>query len=71
LALESTYLGEWNISSMASNRMFIGVNNDGRSGPNPSSPRWWNGYATKITIDNRPLTGEEVTAIYNATNPAA
>ena len=70
LALESTYLGEWNISSMASNRMFIGVNNDGRSGPSPWTPRWWNRYATKVTIDNRPLTGEEATAIYNATNLA-
>jgi hypothetical protein len=69
LPLESAYIGEWNISSMYSNRMFIGANNGGGATPD-SAAFWWDGYATKVTIDNRPLTGEEVTAIYNATNPA-
>jgi hypothetical protein len=69
LALESTHIGEWNISSMHYNRMFIGANNGGGTTPD-SSAYWWDGYARKVTIDNRPLTGEEVTAIYNATHPA-
>jgi hypothetical protein len=69
LPLESAYIGEWNISSMASDRMFIGANNDGASRPSSWNPAWWDGYATKVTIDDRPLTWEEVTAIYNATNP--
>ena len=69
LAFTTTYLGEWNISSMESNQMFFGVNNGGGTVPYGPFAFWWDGYARKVTIDNRPLTGEEVTAIYNSTNP--
>jgi hypothetical protein len=67
-ALGSTSFGEWNISSMKSNKMFIGANNGWGKEPSSSSPFWWDGYATKVTIDDRPLTGEEATAMYNSTN---
>jgi hypothetical protein len=68
-ALVSTYLGdEWNISSMESNRMFIGVNKGWGTNPYRDG-YWWDGYTTKDTMDDRPVTGEEATAIYNSSNP--
>jgi hypothetical protein len=68
--LVSTSLGEWNNSSLDSYRMFIGANNGWGTTTDSRLARFWDGYATKVTIDDRPLTGEEATAIYNSTNPS-
>jgi hypothetical protein len=69
LALDATYVGEWNISSLTSTRMFIGANNNGGTTPD-STAFWWDGYARKVTIDDGPLTGEDVTTIYNLSRPS-
>jgi hypothetical protein len=68
LALDAAYVGQWNVSSLTSNRMFLGANNGGDTRPDTNA-FWWDGYARKVTIDNRALTGEEVTTIYNTTKP--
>jgi hypothetical protein len=69
-ALVSTSLGEWNNSSLDSNTMFIGANNGRGASPDCSRlARFWDGYATKVTIDDRRLNRDEATAIYNLSKP--
>jgi hypothetical protein len=65
--LTSTFLGEWNISSMASNQMFFGVNNGGGTVPYGPFAFWWDGYASNITIHDHPLTAGEAKAIHAST----
>jgi hypothetical protein len=67
--LATSSLGRWDASGVESNRMFIGINNGWGTHPDPFNPFPWDGYATKITIYDRPLTGEEATGIYNSSSP--
>jgi hypothetical protein len=69
LTLTTRDLGTWDTSGMPSNRMFIGVNNNGTAGPSSWRPSWWDGYATRVHIYDLPMTAAVATATYNSSRP--
>jgi hypothetical protein len=55
-------LGNWDVSSLDPERMFIGGNAYWDTIP---YDRMWGGYTSKFTICDRPLTVDEVGTIYD------